>query len=379
MRKKAILRATVSVCVIFIALSPAFAGKPKPAVDRSLPGGGLIHGPDLVVSSFEVETVMPGEKALDGTISNHKRYYFVWTVANKGDRVSRPSTLKIECQSWGQVGCPPGTNKLYDIPTLWPRPNTPSGAIKIWNNPPFEPTSRAQFRFRATVDPEHKVAEQSEANNVLESHFDSSYPYETLFKPGAIKHVGPLSEKPHISSRTAKHSVPLTAVPQAGTTPGHLKPSQALHPGKGGINNRAYGAGGDPHRGRTQTAMVHAGGPQGALKITPPVITSLKRGQTFAAPATLKLRCTHAPGQNVTYELEKKDKSGRFRLLTRSLSGNFGNLGSGVYRVRALYTGKGLPAGKWHEFTVRGKPTLRKFQTSTPGKKPSKMHVPVVK
>ena len=117
----------------------------------------------------------------------------------------------------------------------------------------------------------------------------------------------------------------------------------------------------------------------GALKITPPLITSLRQGETFTAPARLKLKSRYASGRKITYELQKRDKSGRFLTLKTSSSGDFGYLKPGVYRVRARYTGKGLPAGRWHEFKVRAKPALRKLHAPTPGKKPVNMHMPGVK
>jgi len=131
------------------------------------------HAPDLMVSSFEVVTLMPGEKALNGTLSDQKRYYFVWKVKNIGDKIARATKLKIECQALGGEDCPSSLNRSYDIKQLWPRPDNVSGAMKVWNEDPFNPFSRAKFRFKATIDPDNRFVEQKETNNTLMTAFDS--------------------------------------------------------------------------------------------------------------------------------------------------------------------------------------------------------------
>ncbi|OPX22028.1 MAG: hypothetical protein B1H02_06690 [Candidatus Latescibacteria bacterium 4484_107] len=95
------------------------------------------------------------------------------------------------------------------------------------------------------------------------------------------------------------------------------------------------------------------------VKIDPPAL-SLKEGKTFTAPVSLRLTSRHASGKRITYELQKKDKSGVYRAYKKSSSGEFEGLAAGSYRVRAVYTERGLPKGKWVAFKVRPKLKINK-------------------
>lgn len=172
---------------------------------------------DLALSTFEVVTLMPGEKALNGTISDKKRYHFVWTVKNVGDKIARASQLRIECQAFGDEDCPSSLNRSYDIKQLWPKPENISGAMKIWNVEPFLPTTQAKFRFKATIDPDNRLVEQDETNNQRVNEFAAtpmddlkvSIPTEKLKEIVAVSgqkdRVLPIVA-PSISLSNVKHS-----------------------------------------------------------------------------------------------------------------------------------------------------------------------------
>lgn len=184
-----------------------------------------------------------------------------------------------------------------------------------------------------------------------------------------------MSEKPHFSAKAGKHLTPLTAAPSTRTTLAHPRQTHALQPNKSGMHNKSYGPGNGLRRGKTEKALSHAKGVQAALKISPPVITSLKGGETFVAPARLKLASRHAYGKRITYELQKKDKSGIYRLFKKSLSGVFGGLEAGFYRVRAIYDNRGLPAGRWVAFRIKDKLRIRKIPSTSPRANPNKIMI----
>ena len=100
---------------------------------------------DLYPATFE-----PTPKMIDG----QKRWYFVWTVRNKGNAIAPPSKLHVTCQTEDGSNCVGGIAGTYSIPQLWPKrgPNDPTGAHKVWNDPPVALPPGAKLGFRATID-----------------------------------------------------------------------------------------------------------------------------------------------------------------------------------------------------------------------------------
>jgi len=128
-------------------------------------------GPDLTVAKFWVETDQIGGKP---------HWYFIWRVENIGNKHSGATTLKITCVPQGDsVPCPAGVAKSYDVWSFWPKPADPEEAkakeymwaVLKYPQPVEAPAGPVAWKFTAAVDPDNKVAEKNESNNVLVSDF----------------------------------------------------------------------------------------------------------------------------------------------------------------------------------------------------------------
>jgi len=201
-----------------------------------------IHGPDLAVSDFEIEVLMPGEKDLHGNTYAKKQYYFVWTVKNMGDQIAVTSKINVGC--WvigGSAGCNAYTK---DVKQLWPQPDQVSGAQKFWNDPPFpEPEGPVTLRLRAEVDPDKIISETDETNNTRMK--DVSFPLKLAVAPQDAKRL--------------------------------IKDELKIKPGAQVMKDLGF-----------------------------PFIQSLKPGEVFNTPARFTLKTKHHPAHRVLYVLKKK-------------------------------------------------------------------------
>jgi hypothetical protein len=121
--------------------------------------------PDLVVDGMEVLQVPAGQQTVDGQSYPETMTYVVFTIRNKGTRISPPTRVEIFCHSYIATEVCPQFPKT-DIPQLWPKPNELSGAVKIWNSPAAFIRDDSLMGFKITVDPDNLVPESNEENNV---------------------------------------------------------------------------------------------------------------------------------------------------------------------------------------------------------------------
>jgi hypothetical protein len=272
-----------------------------------LPPGTVIpqlipDGPDLVVSDLEVEAVLPGQNAIDGSVSNQLRWHFVWTVRNQGNEIAPATQLKATCEQPPFGQCVGGISATYNIPQLWPNPNEISGAHKVWNNTPLVVPPGLNYMLRAEADWGNKVAEQNEQNNKY------SKMYQTQSEP----------------------SVDPQAMDASKMTP----KSTGFAPPGGGLGTRVQRA--VPvqptlvpkHSGPTPAVKA------GRLALASPRITYPRNNQTFSAPARFTAKATYPEGRKVVYRLKRLNN---WTLIQQSSSGRFANIPVGGYCVEAAY------------------------------------------
>lgn len=354
--------------------------------------------PDLYISSFESIPVLEG---------GLKRWHFTWTIRNKGGGIATASKLRISCHSVTDEPCVSGITGIYNIPQLWPKPNDPSGAVRVWNQPAVVVPYNAKYRFRAALDIGDNM-DPNVSNNTMLTEFDAKAtstaitPKELttrLAKPQANSD----HELPVFGSKTA--ALGTVPKPISGPAPGGLSPDT-----KGiSINNKPAPIKAKPGIGRLAQQPIVAPAKTGqALKKAPvmkplsgpaptlqpppmtkapptakpvvpmtrqridtasqkapiiteqpgikrqvmlaqPLITYPKKNTIFTTPASFNVNAKLVSGKKLKYALRKP---GQFDDYLKNNTGHFSNINPGKYCIYVAYE-PGGPASECVPFSVR--------------------------
>jgi hypothetical protein len=132
--------------------------EPYPGPEPPVPAPG--NWPDYQIRSFESKVVQPGGRSLTGEVVDKKSFSFRWQVKNLGKKQSPKTTLSVQCQAVGDSPCPSEFPLSRVIDPI--DPETSSGQYVGITVP--APVSEAKYRFSATVNPDHAIAESNKDN-----------------------------------------------------------------------------------------------------------------------------------------------------------------------------------------------------------------------
>jgi hypothetical protein len=145
-----------------------YMGMPKIKVSEKIVPSNF---PDFIIKRFEGKTLLPGEESPGGKPVKGKSFLFRWQVRNIGKQRAATLKLDIQCTAKDNAPCPSGVSGQHSMHFRSGGGNSATLSLVV-----PAPAGKAEYLFKATVDPDNSILEWSETNNTQVAAFVSSDP-----------------------------------------------------------------------------------------------------------------------------------------------------------------------------------------------------------